>query len=291
MMKKGLKTTTTGSFLFSEIKIIVVLIALLPVSVMPAAGQSSAWELPEYKESIRAFSLGAGTTGVRETYISSLSYRGPSITLMSDRWRNVSPDGTLGYSRSHVSVLLGRLLNTPGSGRLLDLTFDGYYSRAWNAVHTQSSDLLIGPSAMFRISGLYNMSGSNNPANGEGYLSVGVCADYTWRFRVCNCPFALQAGLFSPLAGLGLGPEYDQSYWHVYRYAEYTSLIRFAWIGNNFSANGQVALVCPAKHGRFRLGVNMDYLVNRLGKQLTRMNDTSFTVGYVRTFTIKDWKL
>jgi len=269
----------------------VVIMAFLPAFVMPAAGQSSAWELPGLRESIKAVSVGVGNISTRETYMSELSYSGISASFNEDIWKCHSPQSMFGYGRSHTSVLLGYMYNRPRSGRLLYLDFEYFYSRGWKAVHTKASDLLLGPAAMFKLGGLYNMSGSNNLATGEGYLSLGLCADYTYRFRIKEHPFALQAGMYSLLAGATIAPEYDQPYWYMYKYGQYGRAIHFAWTGNCPAVNGQVALVCPVGKGRLRMGCSLDYLGNRLGGHVTRVANTAFTIGYVRTFELKDWRL
>lgn len=291
MKKKGPIIPTTDNSLSFKVLSVAVILAFLPALMLPAGGQTSVWELPAYKESIKTFSIGGGKTTARETYLSNLTYKGPSVTIMNDVWKGFSPESTLGYGRSHTSVNLGLLHNEPRAGNMLYFNFDCFYSRAWHALHNEASDLLVGPAAMFRLGGFYTMIGSNNPGTGEGYLSLGVCADYVWRFNVRRIPFALQGSIYSPLAGMGISPDYDQPYWYVYRYKEYADLMHFAWVGNYFSVNGQMALICPAPGGRLRLGVNVDYLGNSLGRHLTRITDTSFTVGYIRTFAIKDWKL
>lgn len=282
---------TDSSLSLSRVLSVALILAFLPAFVPIADGQSSACEVPAYKECIKAFSVGMGSSFSRETYISDLSYSGTSISLQGDSWRGYSPDNIFNNGRTHASVLLGYLKNKPQAGAMLHFSIDYFHARTWSALHTGSSDLLIGPAAMLKIGGLYDMSNSNNTATGEGYLSVGVCADYTWRFRVGSYPLALQAGMFSPLIGAALATDYDEPYWFVYKYNRYGDVIHFAWVGNCLAVNGQVALVCPVMNGRLRLGVNVDYLGNKLGGHLTRLCDTSFTVGYVRNFSIKDWKL
>lgn len=281
----------TDSCHFFRRFVLAVIMAFLPAFAVPAAGQSSVWELPGLKESTRVVSLGVGNVYARETYMSELSYSGISASFNEDTWKCYSPERILGFGRSHTSVLLGYLYNRPKTGVLLNLDFEYFHSRAWRAVHTGSSDLLLGPAVMFRLGGLYNMTGSNNLATAEGYLSLGLCADYTYRFRIRNYPMALQAGMYSLLSGAAIAPEYDQPYWYMYKYGQYGRAVHFAWIGNCQAVNSQVALVCPVGRGRLWAGCSLDYLGNRLGGHVTRIANTAFTVGYVRTFELRDWRL
>lgn len=234
------------------------------------------------------FSLGLGQTKERETYLSWSTYTGPSISIEEDHWKCYSPGMLFGYGRSHTSVLFSPLKNPVGGGNTIYLNFDCFYSRAWHAVQTKASDLLVGPSAMIKLGGLYNGSGSNNLATFEGYLSIGLCADYALRFRIRNHPLAFQASFFSPLAGITAAPNYDQPYWFVYKYNQYSSLIHFAWVGNYLALTQQAALVCPLNRGSIRAGCTFDYMSNELGGHLTRISDVYFTIGYVCRLERKD---
>ena len=277
---------TTDSSLCSRILSAFFCLAFLPALILPAAGQSSAWELPEHKERINAFSVGIGKSSERETYISELSYSGLIGSLQWDSWKGAAPDGNLGYGRTHSSVLFGNL-ESPRGSRMLYASVDYFYSREWSVVHTEVSDLLLGPSAMFKLCGLYDMSNSNNTATGDGYLSLGLCVDYIGRFKIRDYPLAVQVNMFSPLIGIAPAPNFDQPYWFVYKYNQYASLIHFAWVGNCFGLNGQVNVICPLLDGSLRLGCSVDYLGNKLGGHLTMLDDTWFSIGYVHRLTKK----
>ena len=286
MMKKT-TILTTGSSLCSKVLSAVLCLAFLPVLNVPAAGQSSAWELPEYKEKIKAFSVGIGKTRERETYISELPYSGLAGSFQWDNWIGAAPDEKTGLGRTHYSVLFSYPKSQRGA-RMAYASVDYFYSRIWSVVHTGSSDLLLGPSAMFKLCGLYDLSNSNNTATGDGYLSLGLCVDYIGRFKIRNYPLAVQVNMFSPLIGIAPAPNFDQPYWFVYKYSQYASLIHFAWLGNCFGLNGQANVICPLRNGSLRLGCSVDYLGNKLGGNLTRLNDTMFTIGYVHRLTKKN---
>ena len=287
MMKKQIIPKTDSSLYFKVLSIAALLI-FLPALVLPVKGQLSAWELPGYKERVNVFSLGLGKTTERETYLSWSTYSGTSVSFEEDNWKCYSPGKLFGYGRTHSSILYSSLRNPIGGGNTLYLEVECFYSRAWHALHTESSDLLLGPSAMFKLGGIYSGSNSNNVATGEGYLSIGICADYAWRFNIGGKPLAFQASFFSPLAGIAPSPNYDQPYWYVYKYNQYASMIHFAWIGNYLALTQQAAIVCPLSKGSLRVGCTYDYLGNELGGHLTRISDISFTIGYVYRWERKD---
>ena len=145
----------------------------------PAAGQSLSWERPGYRQKTNSFGVGIGQTSERDTYISESTYSGLSVSLNNDSWRGYSPERLFNYGRTHSSVLFGSYKNRLGGGSMMYLCLDYFYSAQWSAIHTKSSDLLIGPSAMLKLGAVYNGSGSNNPATAQGYLAAGLCVDYT----------------------------------------------------------------------------------------------------------------
>lgn len=280
-------TIQTDNSHYSRIIYNVVLLVLLLAVHVPAAGQSLAWEKPGYRQKINSFGVGIGRTSERDTYISESTYSGLSVSVNNDSWRGYSPERLFNLGRIHSSVLFGSYNNRLGGGSMTYLCLDYFYSAQWNAVHTKSCDLFIGPSAMIKVGAVYNGSGSNNPATAQGYLAAGLCVDYTLRFSLRNKPMALQASLYSPLIGVSPAPDYDQPYWFIYKYSQYDRLIHFAWIGNNFAVKEQVALLYPIGRGNLKVGCTFDYLGNKLGGHFRRIADVSLMVGWVYRMQLK----
>lgn len=288
MKKKTPICPTTDNSLCFKILSVAIILVLLPSVFLTAAAQTSAWELPGYKERVKGLVVGVGSTTARETYVSESTYSGPSVTIQEDTWKGYSPLSVLNYGRTHTSVMFGSYTNSLGGGRMMYFNFDYFYSRAWNAIHTNTSDLLLGPSVMLKLGCVYDGSGSNNPATAEGYLSAGLCVDYTYRFSIKNRPLALQVSLFSPLMGISPAPDYDQPYWFVYKYNQYDKLIHFAWVGNCFALKEQISLLYPLRAGSLKVGCSLDYLGNTLGGHYRRILDWDFTVGWVYKLRLKE---
>lgn len=268
-----------------------VLLALLAATVMPVSGQTPAIVLPGPRETIRSFSGGFGTASARDTYLSMSTYSGYTVSYEENSWVGYAPDQLFGYGRHHWSVLFSPMENPVGGGSTYQFMWNYNYSRVWNAVHTNASDLLVGPAGMTKLGCLYNQMNSNNPVNLEGYVSAGFCVDYTWRFKIKRHGFALQGTVYSPLAGIAFAPDYDQPYWYMYNYNQYDRAVHFAWVGNCFAFTEQIALVCPLWGGRVRVGYTLDYMGDRLGGHLTSLYDNQLTVGFIYRFELKKWNL
>lgn len=279
----------TDSSRFSKLFLMWSVLLSMSLSVLPAAGQTSAWSLPGAKETLAVYSLGGGKSSARETYLSEITYKGWSASLISDSWSGRNADSFWGYRRVHSDILFSPMKNWLGGGSTWQLMGNYTFSLERLIADTESSCLLLGPAAMMNIGCLYNRANSNNPATAEGYIALGLCADYTYRYSIKNYPMALQASLYVPLAGVGFAPDYDQPYWHMYHYRQYGRTLHFVWPGNSQVVRGQFALVLPLYDGCLRLGAGLDYFHNRLGGHLRRITHTQFELGYVFTFEHKSW--
>lgn len=271
--------------------LLVTVLAFLPALLLPAAGQSSVWNLPETGQKTAIYSLGGGTSTARETYLSESSYSGWSVSALADSWTSRKAGSLFGYGKSHSDILFSSMTNSLGGGSTWQLMGNYSYAFEWMAVNTPSSDLLLGPVAMMNIGCLYNRSNSNNPATAEGYLALGLCMDYTLRYTIRQYPMALQNSLYVPLAGVGFAPDYDQPYWHMYRYKQYDRALHFLWLGNNLALREQIAVVFPIMGGRFRVAADLDIYRNHVGGHLRRISHSSAELGYIFTFEQKRWRL
>ena len=278
----------TANYLCSKVLTIVVVLSFLPELVAPAAGQTAALTLPEAKETVVFNSIGFGHSTARETYLSESTYSGYSFSFEYDSWMGISPEKLLGYGKQHSSFLFSPMKNPVGGGSTYEFMWDYSFSRAWNGVHTDVSDLLIGPAAMIKLGALYNQMNSNNPVSAVANLSLGVCVDYTFRFRIKNRNFALQAAACSHLMGVAFAPDYDQPYWYMLNYGQFGKAVHFAWLGNSFAMTGQAGIVCPVRGGRIKVECTFDSMQNKLGGNFRRLNDIQCTVGYIHRFELKE---
>ena len=266
--------------------LLLLLLALLPLS---AAGQRNSWSLPGYRETVRLGSLKFGSAFARDTYLSASSYDGWALGLESDSWSGYKPSRLFRYGRLHSSLVFSSMKNSINGGSTLELMSSVHYGFMWPAVESDADDLLIGPAVLFELGVLYNRQNGNNPANAEGYLGAGLCVDNTCRFRLSGHELALLTTLYVPFAGMGFAPDYDQPYWYIYRYDEYEKALHFITPFNDLALMQQVALVVPFRGARVRLGYTFDYTGNRLGGHYRSIGSNFFTIGCVMRYQKKDW--
>ena len=267
----------------------ILVVLLLTVFPLLAQGQRSTWSLPLYKETVRVFSVAGGKSFARDTYLSASRYEGFMGGFEYDNWSGGRPEKIFEYGRIHADLSFGYLENRLGGGRTLELIGSAFFAKMWHAVDYEMCDLLVGPAAMLKLGALYNMNNGNNPANAEDYLAAGVCVDNTFRYRLFKYPMALQATLWIPLIGVGVEPDYDQTYWYMYRYNDYWKTVNFITPFNNTAFSQQISLILPVRGDRFKIGYSYDILTNSIGGHSRSISNNTFTIGYVKKLQTKEW--
>lgn len=284
-MRKLKKTLMTASFHFSDRLLILVLSVL---TAIPMWGQQSmTGAMPKQGEVVGNVSLGVGKAYTMEEFLSPRPYTGLQYYAVNDRWSCRNTEGLFQYRRSHYSLLFSTMTNDQKTGSQWHAKLDAFYAWGHAAVSTGSDDLLIGPAAMFSLSGLYNRRNSNNPATAEGYIALGFMADNTYRFKIADYPMAFQTTLFLPLAGMGYSPDYDQLYWIMYNESQYGRTLHFMCPFNYPTVCQNLALSLPVGRNQVRLAFDYDYTSNKLGGKKTRMSHYAFMVGLTHRFERK----
>lgn len=265
---------------------------LLAFSPLLAQAQRTVWELPHDQETLRAFSIAGGNSFARDTYMSTSRYHGWAVGFENDSWSVLNPDRLFRYGRNYSSLFFSSLKNRVEGGSTLELGGSEQFAFLWPAVECDACDLLIGPAVMFDGDLLYNrQNAANNPVTFNGYLGAGLCIDNTYRFSLFRYGMALQATLFVPLAGIGFAPDYDQTYYYIYKYGDWGKALHFVTPFNNPALMQQVALILPCRGNRIRIGYSFDYVGNRLGGHSRSIGSGMFTLGCVYRFQAKKWDL
>ena len=263
-----------------------VLMALMPLR---ADAQRTAWEMPQYMETMSVGSVAVGKAFARDTYLSASSYSGFAIGFEHDSWTGYAPDKLFRYGRLHSDLFFSPMENPVGGGSTMELSGREYIGFMSPIVNCSMCDLLIGPAALFDVGFIYNQQNSNNIFNAEGYLGAGVCVDNTFRFNLFRYGMALQATLYLPFAGIGFAPDYDQPYWYMYKYGDIGKTLHFITPFNNTAFTQQVALVLPVKGNRLRIGYTFDCTANQLGGHSRSIGSGMFTIGCAMRYQTKAW--
>ena len=288
-MMKILKRPMTASCRCSELPVAVILTVLMAILPLGARSQRTAWELPDYMETMSVGSFAVGGTFARDTYLSASSYDGFAIGFENDSWTGKNPDKLFCYGRNHAGMYVGYMENRLGRGNTFGFSMRDYAGFMCPVVTCSQCDLLVGPAAICELGILYNPQNSNNPFNVWGHAGAGVCVDNTFRFTVFRYGMALQASFYMPLAGIGFAPDYDQPYWYMVNYGGFDKTIHFITPFNNTAITQQVALVLPVKGNRLRIGYTFDYTGNELGGHSRSIGNNMFTIGCAMRYQTKKW--
>lgn len=264
----------------------IMVVSLCPF-VLDAQGQSMVGMLPSQSTVVEGFSFGAGFSSAIDEYLSPNRYRGLSFDIRKDRLSNRGDEKTFRYSRNRTSFSAGDLKNRTGNG--LELGASGQLVHVWEAslIHFSNYDLLLGPSMGIGIDALYNPRNSNNPANVHGWISAGIGLESMFRFRLWHYPFALDASLSLPVAGVFFVPEYNMPYYILFEEKLYGKALHFMNPFNVTKLNHDVSLFIPVGRNQLSVSMTVDVLAHRLGGNVARFNHYICGVGYVHRFERK----
>ncbi len=168
---------------------------------------------------------GVGATALLDTYLSQEHYNGLSLHVASHS-RRIRTDRLWARQTEHE----GRIVsadNRSGDGGTIAAFYNFRYAlmRRWHAPLLNGRlSLMAGAAADARLGFVYNVRGSNNPAQAKASLQIGpsVAADYTLlRPRGSRAGVVMRYEAWVPLAGVMFSPRYGQSYYEIFNRGDY----------------------------------------------------------------------
>ena len=182
------------------------LIALLMLCVIGASAQSHM--------------IGFGPSRILDTYISQEKFSGAGFTYLyiydgrkpGKHWQN-----TIEHE-----VDLSKSKDRSGNISMLEGNYNLYWGRyrQWQCFRDRLQ-LQAGGLANANLGFLYDMTGSNNPAQARLSLNVMPAAVATYRFPLFKQQFQLRYELNVPLVGIMFSPNYGQSYYEIFNRGNY----------------------------------------------------------------------
>lgn len=266
------------------------LLALMPVFANKAWAQSRAWYLPQSSERISSFSAGIGHSGARETYLSLNAYHGTSYNLGWDSWKGYKPYRTLGYGRTRSNILVSSMHNQTGGGSTWMAMATFSYTPCWRAYSDRQVTVLTGPSAQFLLGGVYNRMNSNNPATAESSLTLGAFTDVTCNVNPFGYAMAVELVANLSVLGMGFAPDYDQPYYHMYKYGQWGRTLHFLNLLNSTEGNLELALIMPVGEQRLRVAAHVGLMSNSMGGHFRDISNLCMSVGYMFNSKKTQWK-
>ena len=188
-------------------KVIALLFALAPL-------------VSQAQEPTSSHLIGVGNSRILDTYITQEKFSGIGFSYLyiKERAKPVKQWNNLIEHEIDLSSTKDRSRDA----NMLEGNYNLYWGRyrQWQCFGDRLQ-LQAGGLANANLGFLYNMTGSNNPAQARLSLNVMPAAVATYRFPLFNQQFQLRYELNVPLVGIMFSPNYGQSYYEIFNRGNY----------------------------------------------------------------------
>ena len=164
--------------------------------------------------------IGVGNSRILDTYITQEKFSGIGFSYLYikerakpiKRWNNLIEH----------EIDLSSTKDRSRDANMIEGNYNLYWGRyrQWQCFRDRLQ-LQAGGLANANLGFLYNMTGSNNPAQARLSLNVMPAAVATYRFPLFNQQFQLRYELNVPLVGIMFSPNYGQSYYEIFNRGNY----------------------------------------------------------------------
>lgn len=245
--------------------------------------------------------LQAGSSRLRDTYLTPQLYEGSALGVHYERWR-LMRHGRL-TNRQEAGVDFARGTDRHGNSEAWAGRMDYSYALHWTvarsaALRTDRPDagawsLMVGPYAGAELGFDYNLklTTANNPATARLAAGIGASAVATCYYRLRRHAAPVQLQVQWPLLGTAFVPEYGASYFETFYLDHTDGDMRFTSLHNRHDFDLRLTTDVPlyALFRRFlsrcdytlRLGVAAHHEVMKQNDILTRYTSVQAVVGLV----------
>jgi len=228
--------------------------------------------------------IGAGTSHVKDTYLSPFNYSGWGVRILNERMKMIG-SGNGDFSRQQIinvdiSSTKNPAENVNDFGAFVDYSL-GYHYRL-DVVPGFS--VLTGASAHLLGGFIYNTRNGNNPLSAKIDLDLGLSLITLWNFRIKKLPLTLRYQAELPFAGVFFSPEYGASYYEMFNLGNLSDVVAFNSFHNKFALRNYLTVDIPLYSFTLRLGYLNSLYYSDTKNIKTHVISNSFMIGWVKEF-------
>ncbi len=221
------------------------------------------------------WSLEVGGSQLVDTYLSPNLYNGYHLGLDYD-WRRA-------HHGLHFALNGNYATNPAGNATMLSTALNVDYRLMWSHPLPHSLRLRYGGIAALHVGGLLAQLGSNNPAQGQAWLTLGPRLELDWHYRRLGLGIAAS----TPLIGAFFMPDYGELYYEI-ALGNRADLLHVAHPGSFRRLNLDLYASWRIASSRLRLGYRADLLSAHANRLTSRQLTNSLYIGLVCNFI--PWK-
>ena len=229
---------------------------------------------------------GVGYVNVLDTYLSPLTYQGPSLSV----WHRSERLAKWGKGKVTVQGNFGGQASYIKSEADDDKAWDGNinagvaWHRNWRPV--ESLRLAAGGFLNLGMGFTYLLKGGNNPAQGRLHLEGGFSGIAEQDFHIRKYPMTARVQLDVPLIGAMFTPNFGQSYYEIFSLGHYDKNIRATHPFNAPCARFEATLRFPVAGAVLTAGYLGDVRQSHVNHLKHHAWNNAFVIGYVRQFQL-----
>lgn len=236
-----------------------------------------------------AWTIGAGSSSVTDTYLSPEAYRGWAVSLGYERYQAMKFNPRQWVMRLSVDATACRARNTAGNAAMWDGSIAAGWGmmRRWRVSAVEGLRLAAGGSTGIDIGAGYLSRNGNNPVNARAAWTLNLTGYAAWTVRLGRMPVTLRYQPTIPVLGAFFCPEYGELYYEIWL-DNRSGLAHFAWPGNRFAMDN--ALTADLRFGAtsLRLGYRGGILSQAANNLTLNRFTHMFTLGVVCDFISVD---
>lgn len=246
-------------------RIFAALVALLCVAAAMAADTTARPVRPV----IAAFTAGAGSRHICDTYLTPLHYRGTSWALGYERMQAMRANPQRLVMQLAVDLDWGKTHNPAKSATMWDVAVRPSWAMMWRRQMPGGLTLAAGPRISATLGADYLGHNSNNPVAAKAALTIGISGMGVWNGRLGRLPVTLHYQPSLALAGAFFAPEYDELYYEIWL-GNRRGLCHGAWPGNYFDLRNRLCADLHLGATTLRVGYRADVLSSKAGGIVNR---------------------
>lgn len=227
-----------------------------------------------------AYTVQAGASHLRDTYLTPVKYTGWSVSLDYERFQSMkfSPENWIMRLQGNISV--GAAENPSKSATMWSLDFTPSWAmmRRFKVDAAPGLAFAAGGIAKADLGVLYLARNSNNPASAKAAVTIGVTAMAVYNTNIGKLPVTLRYQPSLPVAGVFFAPDYDELYYEIWL-GNHKNLCRCAWPGSYIDLENLITADLHFGSTSLRLGYRNRVFSTKAAGIVSRRVDHSFVIG------------
>ena len=226
------------------------------------------------------YSIELGSTSVKATYLSPLTYSGAQSAL-SGSWSKAMPfNPENAVMQFDAEASFSNILNPAKTSRMVSLMADFSWDMAWRKKLPCDFQVTAGGGVDVAGGAYYLLRNSNNPVQAMANISLMLTASASRHFCIGRLPILVADRVKLPSLGVFFCPEYGETYYEIYL-GNHKGLAHAGWWGNNFRIDNLFSVTLDFGRTAMTLGYRVVAWNQWANNLSTRIVNNYFVIGVI----------